>query len=136
MGTWFRPVDSTENNIGINDSSYYTFRDQKYESLAREIAQNSLDERLNPDKPVKIEFNLFELNRKDFPDLLNYTSLYEDGLKYWKDDSQDNAKKFFQEALNILSKKTIRVMRISDFNTNGVLGAKSDNKNSDSARDL
>ncbi len=121
--TWCQPLDTSDNIIGINDSSYYTFRDSRYEGLAREILQNSLDEQLDKTKPVKVEFSLVEINTKDIPDFNNFKSLYEDGYKSWEKDSQDNAKIFFDSALKALSGDKIKVMRISDFNTNGVLGS-------------
>ena len=120
---WYQPPDTSDNLTGINDSSYYTFRDSRYEGLAREILQNSLDEQLDKRKPVRVEFSLTEVNTKDIPDFENYKRLFKDGYESWKDDSQPNAKIFFAETLNALSKNKIKVMRISDFNTNGVLGS-------------
>lgn len=125
MKSWFRPVDTTGNNMGINDSSYYTFRDARYEGLARETAQNSLDERYDDSKPVEIEFKLFNVPTEEIPDLERYKQMYKDGLAYWENDNQVNAKVFFEEALKVLSKDKVKVLRISDFNTNGVLGSKS-----------
>ena len=120
---WHQPLDTSDNIIGINDSSYYTFRDSRYEGLAREILQNSIDEQLDKEKPVLVEFSLTEVKTKDIPDYKNYKSLYENGYKSWKNDNQPNGKVFFEEALNTLSKDKIKVMRISDFNTNGVIGS-------------
>lgn len=47
MERWIRPETSGDVFNGLNDSSIHTFKEKKYESLARETLQNSLDECLN-----------------------------------------------------------------------------------------
>lgn len=121
---WHQPIDTSENIDGINDSSLNTFRGDKYEGLAREVLQNSLDEQLDKDKPVRVDFSLIEINTRNLPDLDNYKKMFREGLESWKDDSQSNARVFFEEALRTLSKEKIKIMKISDFNTNGVLGSR------------
>lgn len=123
MGSWIRLIDDSGTFTGVNDGSIYTFKDKKYESLARETLQNSLDECLDKNKPVKVEFKLFSLKSSEIPDYKNFKVLFEDGLDYWKCDKQENGRVFFEEALKILSEKEVTILRISDFNTNGVLGS-------------
>lgn len=123
MHTWIRPHDPSGMNNGINDGSIYTFKERKYESLAREILQNSIDERLDQNQPVVVEFSLFHYPVKDLPEVVHYKKLYQDSLHYWQDNHQENAKDFFTHALALLEKETIPILRISDFNTKGVKGS-------------
>lgn len=123
MECWIRAKDNSGNLSGINDSSIYTFRSRKYESLAREILQNSLDELHLMDKPVRVEFHTFEIKTAEIPGIDCFRELFSDGLEYWKDDKQDNGREFFGEALRILKQESVPIMRISDFNTKGVLGS-------------
>ena len=123
MDCWIRPEDNSGTYTGVNDSSIYTFKERKYESLAREILQNSLDERLFDDTPIRVEFKLFDLKTNDIPGVRDFKELFADSLQYWIDDNQENGRVFFKEALSLLGKDMIKVLRISDFNTNGVLGS-------------
>ncbi|KUK71552.1 MAG: Uncharacterized protein XD91_1843 [Clostridiales bacterium 38_11] len=123
MECWIRPEDNSGTYTGVNDSSIYTFKERKYESLAREILQNSLDERLFDDTPIRVEFKLFNLKTNDIPGIRDFKELFADSLQYWIDDNQENGRVFFKEALSLLGKDMIKVLRISDFNTNGVLGS-------------
>jgi len=123
MHTWIRPHDPSGMNNGINDGSIYTFKERKYESLAREILQNSIDERLDQNQPVVVEFSLFHYPVKDLHEVVHYKKLYQDSLHYWQDNHQENAKDFFTHALALLEKETIPILRISDFNTKGVKGS-------------
>lgn len=123
MRKWLRPRTDGGEFYGINDSSIYTFKENKYESLARETLQNSLDECLDDNKPVIVEYHLFDLNTNDIPGLEKYKGYQEDNILYWKKDSQENAVEFFENAISLLNKKSIKVMRVSDFNTGGVEGS-------------
>lgn len=123
MHSWIRPHDPSGVNNGINDGGIYTFKERKFESLAREILQNSMDEQLAEDKPVRVEFSLFEIPVAMIPASDQYIALFKDSLHYWKNHHQDNAKNFFEQALSVLSKASVPVLRISDFNTKGVKGS-------------
>ncbi len=129
---WIRPLSS--NFVGINDSSIYTFKERKYESLAREILQNSLDERKSENEKIRVEFKNFDMDKNKIPNFTKFKNLFEDGLEYWKDDNQNNGREFYEDALKILSNNKIKVMRISDFNTKGVLG--SDCREKKSSKDI
>ncbi len=123
MNTWIRPLDQSGTITGVNDGSIYTFKEKKYESLAREILQNSIDEMLYPDMPVRVEFHLFEISTSNLPGYEAFKKLYEDSLHYWEHDQQENGRVFFSEALKILRSPSVKILRISDFNTKGVKGS-------------
>jgi hypothetical protein len=123
MRTWIRPLDNSGTITGVNDGSIYTFKERKYESLAREVLQNSIDERLFDDLSVKVEFQTFILPTHLIPGVNEYLNIFKDSLEYWKSDKQDNGRLFFSQAIELLNSGKIRILRISDFNTNGVIGS-------------
>ena len=131
-------MDSKENNCkwhfdpqggrekGVKDALEENFKAHPYYSIVREAIQNSLDAVSDPDNPVVVEFNFLEINRLEFPNLIN-------GLKkhilwskeYWK--KNEDAVEKFGEMLKYLDGKErgllkleIPVLKISDYNTTGM----------------
>lgn len=64
---WNFPSNNGGEINGIAHSGVETFKGTPIKSLAREICQNSLDARMDNNKPVKIEFKTFNLNSKEIP---------------------------------------------------------------------
>jgi hypothetical protein len=113
---------SNQNSVinGINDAGIETFTANIVHSLVRESIQNSLDAQLDVEKPVLVEFSSFTLDVKHFPDNINFGKVLEKCLESNKDES--DAKKFFTNAIEVFS-KDLNIIRISDFNTFGLIGA-------------
>jgi hypothetical protein len=105
---------------GINDAGIETFTANIVHSLVRETIQNSLDAQLDSTKPVIVEFNQFLLEYNKFPDYMNFKRI----INKCFDSNNDelDAKAFFKNALKIIS-EPLNVMRISDYNTYGLIGA-------------
>lgn len=108
---------------GVNDR-VELFRSNPIESLGKEICQNSLDGVDNADKPVTIEFETFDLPVNEY--FRGIKDVFKSQFKYWNNRQKNNKKIpiFFENALNLLSKGTVKCLRISDFNTTGLLGSK------------
>jgi hypothetical protein len=107
----------------INNAGLETFRGNALDSLTREICQNSLDAVKEKDKPVLVEFKSFSTPINIFPkryELINDFKLCEQTWNGHNKKSED----FIQEALSILGKNEMKFLRISDFNTKGLEGAK------------
>lgn len=118
---WSHPIESGGQWDGFNDSGIETFKGNPIVSLGREITQNSRDGVLDPKRPVKIEFNAFNLNVAEIPDL----EKFKENVNVCKDfakTSGTRAIQFFDNAELLLAKKTIPVLKISDFNTKGIMG--------------
>lgn len=118
---WNFPNNNNGEIVGIGEAGIETFKGSLFTSLAREICQNSLDARVDNTKPVKIDFILSNIDRSNIygiDDLSNAISLCKD---FW----QDNKKTFdfFKNAVSICNQETIRVLRISDYNTTGLTGS-------------
>lgn len=107
----------------INNAGLETFRGNALESLTREICQNSLDAVKDASLPVVVEFNSFSTDINKLPnrdELINVFKLCEDTWKGHNKKSED----FIEEALTILNRDRLNFLRISDFNTSGLEGAR------------
>ena len=122
MRQW-RFVSNQNSTInGINDAGIETFTANMNRSLVRETIQNSLDATLPGfNGPTRVEFSLFQLPTKDIPDVVRFKSV----IQMCRDSNagEPDARNFFDRAVNILSKSTITVLRISDYNTIGLEGS-------------
>lgn len=119
---------------GINDSGIETFSARIMHSLVRETIQNALDARKNSDAPISVEFKEFDMPITDFPDYEGFADCIHACLR---DNEDDDAQAFFKRASDLINKekqKTIRVLRISDFNTIGLQGAITGKKGSNWSR--
>lgn len=122
--TFFK-VDGGQDQ-GFHDAGVETFKGNFDRYLARELIQNSLDARNDENKPVRVKFELMELERTDVPDVDALAASCSRCAEYW--NHQPKAKKFFTEATEILRKDKVLALKFGDYNTKGVLG--SDNERS------
>ena len=106
---------------GLDTSDMETFKKDAFTSLAREICQNSIDARDVSDKPVRIEFKTFEVQRESIPGVEDITEQIEACIKTWPNNKKlsDQLKDMYSHA----NAKKITCLRISDFNTTGLCGA-------------
>ena len=122
--TWsFRPEGGAD--IGPNDPLHITFKGNPYYSIVREAIQNSLDAVQDPEKPVTVSFQYFELNRQEYPEFFKIETHIEQSLDYFKNNP--DAKRLFSEMLQYLNgaedclkKLKISSLKISDSNTKGM----------------
>lgn len=102
---------------GLGDAGIETFRDSPYSSCAREAGQNSRD--AASDFPVRMTFNVLELDRGSFP----CRDLLENALEACRAESvQEREKEFFGNALHVIRKDYIPVLEIADYKTKGLIG--------------
>ena len=117
---YFAPVKGGGEE-GFNDSGIAFFEDNPYYSTARETIQNALDAK-DPQKtgePVVVEFNHFKISTESIiPDLEEYKKIIEENIE--SNFNYNDAKKFFTTAKNIISKKYLNVLKISDAATVGI----------------
>ncbi len=106
---------------GLNDAGITTFRGDYYRSMAREAIQNSLDAKdLQSSRPVTVEFERFDLPSSQFPDLAELKRTFDDCAEFFADNEQ--TVRFFERAVEIVTKSKIPVLRIGDSGTTGLVG--------------
>lgn len=116
---------------GINDAGIETFTAHIVHSLVRETIQNSLDAINDLEKPVTVEFHQFNMDIRRFPDHEGFRNYLKKCLESNKDEA--DAERFFKRAIKLFADE-LRVMRVSDYNTCGLLGAESGEKGSSWSR--
>ena len=111
---------------GFNNSGIQTFVGSNlYESLAREICQNSLDAVSNSNEPVVVKFKMKELEINKFDALKDLRVIFKKCEEFWKDEDMDSRfKDFIDEAYKILNSQNINTLVVSDYNTKGLSGAR------------
>lgn len=121
---WHFPGNGGGQVAGFNDSGIETFAGQPFESLAREIIQNSLDARASEDNAVAVCFELEEIPTADFPAHDEMLGIMEKCLQASRDDQK--AREFFGNAVKILLGHRINCLKILDYNTTGLRDGKGD----------
>ena len=121
--SWNFPSNNHGQIVGIADSGVETFKGTPIKSLAREICQNSLDACANSELPVEIEFHTFKISPQDIPDFNSLKEALMASMEFWEIQKNDKARLFFKKALRSINSSEITCLRISDFNTSGLLGS-------------
>ena len=121
---WNFPSNNFSQIFGIADSGVETFNGTPIKSLAREICQNSLDANINNGLPTRIEFKIFEIKPTEIPDFDGLEDAFRRSLDFWSRQKSDKAKVFFKNAISVAKKDKITCLRISDYNTTGLIGSR------------
>ena len=120
---WNFPSNNYGMVYGIGEAGIETFKGTPYKSLAREICQNSLDAKRTKDKPVLVEFSLTQLDTDKVPGFQILRKAIESCLYFWRKQKNEKTVNFFQKAVGIARQEKIPLLRVSDFNTTGLLGS-------------
>lgn len=120
---WNFPSNNNGEKTGISEAGIETFKGNLFSSLAREICQNSLDARYDEKKPVHIEFELSLIKTEEILGISRLSETIDRCSDYWAKEHDKKAIQFFKTAQNLVSKKYVQVLRISDANTVGLTGA-------------
>jgi len=117
---WSFPSNNNADINGISNTGVETFQGSPLKSLAREICQNSLDAALAA-KTVEVEFMPFKLDLAEFPDSNSLKKAFEASLDFWSHHKKTID--FFDRAIKMIDSSSIPFLRVSDFNTSGLLGS-------------
>lgn len=123
---WYFPP--ANNLSGVSQGSVETYDNaQLISGLAREICQNSIDARLDPAAPVRVKFELRELETDRFGVFKELKNKVDRCRKFWS-VSNRTADLRLTELLNsadkMLCRTHIPVLVASDFNTTGCAGSR------------
>lgn len=111
---------------GANDPRREYFRRHgPVKSMVRELGQNSLDARSNfAEGPVRIVFELKTVDATSIPDFDNLSAHILAANEATERLAGPN--KDFQKAAQATKQRTVPVLRVSDYNTTGLLGNEND----------
>lgn len=125
---WQFPDNNCTKNYGLEDADTETFAGDADGGLAREICQNSIDANNKKGKATRVEFSKFTINTSDIPGYKELRDEIDECFAYKGEDPKEGKQlKFLKD--NIY-KDTIECLRISDFNTTGLVGIEDDENDS------
>lgn len=118
---WRFPGNNYTADNGLDTADMETFKKDAISSLAREVCQNSIDAKNHSvDAPVKIEFHSFTVDRTVIPDIFDIESQIESCIDTWTQNKKISDQLKAMDAQ--VKKDNITCLRISDFNTTGLIG--------------
>jgi hypothetical protein len=116
------PYDQSDQWDGFNDSGIEHFSGNPYVHLGREVVQNTIDARQEgTNTPAHIIIQLVEVPTDSIPDIETLRNTLQACRIAAKNESE-KAEIFFDNALELVSKSKLSVLKISDYNTTGVRG--------------
>lgn len=122
---WIFPSNNGGEVDGFNNASIDTFNGTKLFSVVRETIQNSMDARVDKDKPVRVSFTLSDIEKSKavgINELVPFLQSAEETARSQQSETHKSVK-FFEHAVQAINgAKTIPVFTISDFNTCGLEG--------------
>lgn len=125
---WQFPDNNCTNNYGLEDAGTEMFAGDTDGGLAREICQNSIDANDKKGKPTRVVFSKFLLKTADIPGYGRLKEEIQECCDYKGDDPKEGKQlKFISKQINT---EEIECLRISDFNTTGLVGIKDDRNDS------
>lgn len=108
---------------GFNDPGIETFSADSIASMVREVIQNSIDQQVDDSRPVVVDFDFFQVTQDEIPGGRQLAEIFDCCIDASKGDPV--ATGFFYQAQKLMKGK-IDVLRISDHNTTGLVGAETD----------
>lgn len=118
---WYFPDNKGGQEEGFENQGINQFKMSPYGKLAREIIQNSYDAKIkNDDKKVKVEFKLVKMEKNKIPNLESIKESINASAEYFPET--ERLDKFRQVANEKFESETIDVLKISDYNTTGLVG--------------
>lgn len=103
---------------GFNDAGIETYTGARYNGLAREIIQNSLDA-VDGDGKVTVEFDAVKISRDVFPNAGELLQIMQQCLSA---SGNPKEKAFFENAVRELGRPEILCLKIRDSGTTGMRG--------------
>lgn len=125
---WQFPDNNCTKNYGLEDSDTEIFAGDADGSLAREICQNSIDANNKKGLPTKVIFKSFTIKTAEIPGYEKLKKEVKECCDYKGEDPKEG--KQLQFIKKTLEQEDIRCLRISDFNTTGLVGIKDDENDS------
>lgn len=119
---WNFPNNGCGQTRGISDAGIETFTGTEIQSLAREICQNSLD--ATPDgssSEVVVEFERYRIQSNDIPGYEIYKNKLHKAYNYYSNRKSEKTIAYLKKAIKAIENQNTFVLRISDYNTTGLI---------------
>ena len=120
---WRFPASNHGERKGISSGDAEAFKKSPFQAFAREVLQNSIDARKSDEEPTVVEFKEFSINTSDLPGVEDLRSAIRRCCEFWA-HKKDYVEEY-NAMLKVLSSDTICCLRISDYNTTGLVGVNS-----------
>lgn len=118
---WYFPDNRGGQDEGFENQGINQFKMSPYGKLAREIIQNSYDAKIKGEsKKVKVEFKLVKMHKNRIPNLESIKESINASAEYFPES--ERLEKFRQVANEKFENETIDILKISDYNTTGLVG--------------
>lgn len=117
---WYFPGGRDLQLESGSNAALEMFRDDPLDSLTREICQNSLDAKLEENKPVRVAFKVL---KKKTSSIQGIDELRKDIVKKAKKQwpNEANTQRMLQRMEEVLNQEYLDILKISDYNTTGLL---------------
>ena len=123
MISWNFPPNNDGTTSGFNDGAIDTFAGNRLSSVVREIIQNSLDAKKNPEEPVRLCFRLDEVSKSDFDGFHGIEPHIKKCKEMAKEQQLDHVVAFYDRAIKAIKKRVnVPILSIHDYNTVGLTG--------------
>ena len=123
---WRFPAANYGDRKGISTGDSEAFKKAPYSAFAREILQNSIDAQVSDEEPVRVVFSKFELKTKDILGIDDLKVALRRCKEFWS--YKDDYIKEYDKIEAALNEKSLVCLRVSDFNTTGLVGVESNEK--------
>ncbi len=120
---WRFPAANHGEKKGISSGDAEAFRKFPYQAFAREILQNSIDARASDEEPTRVEFASFEIKKEDLPGYADLEAQVRRCKEFYQ--YKEEYKEAYDKILSVFDKETIQCLRVSDYNTSGLVGVDS-----------
>lgn len=120
---WRFPSANHGDRKGISNGDTEAFKKTPYSTFAREVLQNSIDAQASDEEPVKIIFSTFSLETNNIPGITDLKKAIARCKSFWayKSDYVDE----YTRIEHTLNEKSLMCLRVSDYNTTGLIGVES-----------
>ena len=120
---WRFPASNHGERKGISSGDTEAFKKSPYQAFAREVLQNSIDARLSDEEPTIVEFKEFVINTDEIPGVWELKESIRRCKEFWI--HKEDYVKEYESMLNLFDSDNLRCLRISDYNTTGLVGVDS-----------
>lgn len=115
-------------------SSASNFRGDPIKAIGKENLQNPIDARRDENIPARVEFNFFTVPAHQFPGRENLEHVIHKAKETAKPEGNSREESFYAAAEAYITMEAIPCLRISDFNTSGLMGSDARLNDSDAIR--